>query len=191
MSLFRSSLVSDLSESATTSNTNRPPSTSTSPAYLMNDVILQYIHTLTNNCRDIEQTLSLSLIFWNVVPLQCVFFSLFVFDIIGDEVGGLSAIWAPLLLLCFPGTIFFWFIIRSLAFLHRILYNCSMSVHSFIKEKAILGTRWNKGVCVQDNRVTSNNISLGENTTSNHMIDRGSVLNTSQPTFGVEMEDIA
>ena len=117
-----------------------------------------------------------------------MFFSLFVFDIIGDEVGGLSAIWAPLLLLCFPGTIFLWFIIRCLVFLSRILYNCSMSIHSFIKEKAILG-RWNTGVSVQDNRATSNNISLVK--IPNHMIDLGSADNTSLPTFGVEMEDIA
>jgi hypothetical protein len=63
-----------------------------------------------------------------------------------------------------------------------------MSIHSFTKEKAILG-RWNTGVFVQDNRATSNNITLVK--ISNNMIDRGSAVNTSQPTFGVEMQDIA
>eukprot|EP01034_Spumella_vulgaris_P023395 gene23395-29611_t len=46
---------------------------------------------------------------WPIVPLAAVFYSLFLFDIIGDDVGWRRALWAPVAMSCVP--VLFYFVV--------------------------------------------------------------------------------
>jgi hypothetical protein len=59
-----------------------------------------FIDMLSSNIQRSQELLIACL--WFICPMFCLFFSLFVFDIMADDIGASSSLWAPLLLLVIP-----------------------------------------------------------------------------------------
>lgn len=60
----------------------------------------RYISLLSKNSRGLRDSLNACL--WFIFPLESWFFALFMFDILGDEVGSSQALWVPIFFLLFP-----------------------------------------------------------------------------------------
>ena len=65
---------------------------------------------LFRDCKPLEEMFMFGV--WFVVPFVVIFYALLVFDTLGDAVGWKLALWAPILVCCFPVTLRLCFVIR-------------------------------------------------------------------------------
>ena len=64
-----------------------------------------YGHQLDQDCEGAAK--AFRHVIWLLLVFTCLFYSLFVFDILGDSVGWRRALWAPLTMICLPLAIYF------------------------------------------------------------------------------------